>query len=484
MKKLFVLLLAACLMLSLLACGGSEPAGSAPKGTEAKPAETAGMKVGYGRANITPEYSVPLAGYGNTSMRMSTSFQTYLYSNCVAVSDGENTVLMFNNDLTYLNNIIVENARDEIHAKYGIPQENIMLAATHNHSAPDIGNSAEGNITKYNQQLVSWMVEAAGIALEDMKPCTGMYHGSCNPEGLNFIRHYVLEDGTFKGDNFGDLNYSPYAGHTHDVDNQLQVLKFTREGGEDVIMVNWQTHPHRGGGGSNTIITADLCGVMVTHMEERLGAHVAYFTGAAGNVNPSSRIGEENLTKDYWEQGKTLGNYAIQVLEGELTQLEMGKIQVVTKKYTGETDHSEDHLVPYAVEVQALWTKNNDFIEAVTLANTYGINSPYHAGSIITKAGMPNTYTMEIAAVSIGDFGIACAPFEMFDENGRYIKENSPFGATFVMELCNGSNGYIPSEEGYRIRCYEANTGKFKPGTGEIVADEYVKLLEQLYAAK
>lgn len=483
MKRIIALTLALVMLLALCACGTSE-AGQTGDTAQTTAAPVSGLQVGYGRSNITPEYSVPLAGYGNTSMRMSTSFQTYLYSNCVAVSDGESTILLFNNDLTALGNATVNNIRQEIRAKYGVPEKNIMIAATHNHSAPDLGNNAEGSITKYNSELTEWMVEAAGAALEDLKPCTGMFHGSCNPEGLNFIRHYVLEDGTYKGDNFGDLNPSPYAGHTHDVDNQLQVLKFDREGDDDVILVNWQTHPHRGGGSSNTIITADLAGVMVTELETRTGAHVAYFTGAAGNVNPSSRIAEENITPDYWEQGKTLARHAETVLNGEMTEVEMGKVQVKTHSYTGETDHSEDHLVTVALEVQDIWTKNNNFIEAVTLANTYGINSPYHAGAIINKAGQPLTYTMEISVASIGDFGIACAPYEMFDENGKFIKENSPFAATFVLELCNGSNGYIPSEEGYRIRCYEANTGKFKPGTGEIVAQEYVALLEQLYAGK
>ena len=480
MKKILACILTVVLLLALVACGSS----AATAETEGGNAVSTGLQVGFGRSNITPEYSVPLAGYGNTSMRMSTSFQTYLYSNCVAISDGENTMLLFNNDLTAIGTNFADNIRDTIQTKLGIPREYVMVAATHNHSAPDLGNNAEPNITKYNSQLVDWLVEAAKAALDDLKPCTGMYYGSCNPEGLNFIRHYVLEDGTYKGDNFGDLNPSPYAGHTHEADNQMQVIKFARDGGKDVVMVNWQTHPHRGGGGSNTIITADLAGVMVTELEAKADAHVAYFTGAAGNVNPTSRISEENVTPDYWEQGKTLARYANGVLNGEMTALEMGKIQTITGTYTGEADHSEDHLVNYALEVQALWTKNNNFIEAVTLANEYGINSPYHAGAIISKAGNPKTYTMEIYAASVGDFGIAVAPFEMFDENGKFIKENSPFAETFVLELCNGSNGYIPSEEGYRIRCYEANTGKFAPGAGEAVASEYVKLLEQLYATK
>jgi hypothetical protein len=72
----------------------------------------------------------------------------------------------------------------------------------------------------------------------------------------------------------------------------------------------------------------------------------------------------------------------------------------------------------------------------------------------------------------------------MFDENGKYIKENSPFQVTFVLELCNGAQGYIPSEEGYKINCYEANTGPFEPGTGEKVAQVYVDLLNTLYENK
>ena len=480
MKKILSMIMVLAMALALCACGSASEGGA--ETTTAAPAAT--YQVGYGRANITPEYSVPLAGYGNTSMRMSTSFQTYLYSNCVAISDGENTLLMFNNDLTSVGTGVADNIRDTIQGKLGIPREYILVAATHNHSAPDLGNSAEANIAKYNSQLVDWHVEAAKAAIEDLKPCTGMFYGSANPEGLNFIRHYVLEDGTYKGDNFGDLNPSPYAGHTHDVDNQLQVVKFTRDGGKDVILVNWQTHPHRGGGGSNTIITADLAGIMVTELEKKADAHVAYFTGAAGNVNPTSRIAEENVTADYWAQGETLASHANGILNGEMTELAMGKIQVTNTKFTGDADHSEDHLVNVALEVQALWTKNNNFIEAVTLANSYGLNSPYHAGAVISKAGRAATYTMEIYAASFGDFGIAGAPFEMFDENGKYIKENSPFAETFVLELCNGSIGYIPSEEGYRIRCYEANTGPFAPGTGEIVAEEYVKLLESIYATK
>ena len=288
----------------------------------------------------------------------------------------------------------------------------------------------------------------------------------------------------YKGDNFNDLCTSPITGHTHKADNELQLVKITRDGAEDVVLINWQTHPHRGGGSKNTAITADLVGIMMQEMENKKDIKTAYFTGAAGNVNPSSYIGEENITPNYKEQGKALAKHALGILDAEMTEVPTGKVSVVSKTYVGNVNHTEDHLLNKAYEVNELWKETNDFIRCVTLANSYGMNSPYHAGSVISKASMPTTKEMVISAVHVGEIGFACAPYEMFDENGKYIKENSPFQVTFVLELCNGSTGYIPSEEGYRINCYEANTGPFEPGTGEIVAKEYVALLEQLYQGK
>ena len=44
----------------------------------------AGFCAGFGRADITPTNSVPLAGFGNTEMRMSRRVLDPLYVSCVA----------------------------------------------------------------------------------------------------------------------------------------------------------------------------------------------------------------------------------------------------------------------------------------------------------------------------------------------------------------------------------------------------------------
>ena len=72
----------------------------------------------------------------------------------------------------------------------------------------------------------------------------------------------------------------------------------------------------------------------------------------------------------------------------------------------------------------------------------------------------------------------------MFDTNGMYIKENSQFKTTFVCAYTNGHFGYIASELGYKNGGYEAYISRFEPGTGELVADKLVEMLNSQYNAK
>ncbi len=73
----------------------------------------------------------------------------------------------------------------------------------------------------------------------------------------------------------------------------------------------------------------------------------------------------------------------------------------------------------------------------------------------------------------IGDLGVAAIPFETFAETGMEIKANSPFKATFVIELANGCYGYLPTAEQHEMGGYETwlSTNKVeKEASGKIVS--------------
>ena len=468
MKKLLILFLTGAMLLMTCAC--TEVTNQAEE-------ITATLQVGFGRTDITPEDSVPLAGYGNTSKRMSQDILDYLYATCIAITDAKGqTVLLYSQDL--VNSSQTETVRSAVSQTTGIPAENIMVAATHTHSAPDQSSKHE-NINFWKLDYVNAMVEAAQAALADRSDAE-MYIGSTATDRLNFIRHYKLSDGTYGGSNFGNFANNPVQDYATENDPELQVIRFARaaEDKKDILLVNWQSHPLLTGGMTATDVSADFIGNARSYLEEKTGSLFAYFTGAAGNHNPVSRIVEDMRTEDHKEYGQMLGDHVLDALDN-MAKLETGDIKINRQMYTCKINHDMEDRIEDAKKVAERYNAT-DRDTGNILARELGFSSVYHANAIIRRAGMEQTRDVELNAVSIGGFSLIAAPYEMFANHGTYIKEATPFDMTFVITCCNGVNGYIPSTDAYDYGCYESHTGNFARETGDELAEKYVSMLNQL----
>ena len=437
------------------------------------------VRIGFGRVDITPVESVPLRGYGNTSRRMSGPVLSPLYATCLAFSDGETTALLYTMDLTGGGAVADKALRPAVAAATGIPVDHIHMSCSHNHSAPDVDNTSVPSIPRYNKQLEAKMVLAAVDALADLT-YTRIFVSSVETEGLNFVRRYVREDGTYCGDNYGSGSTSPIACHESEADRQLQLVYFVREGKKNVILANFQGHPHRLGGGVNPTVTSDIVGFFRDEMERRTGCLLAYATGGSGNQNSSSRIKEEMAAQKPADHGRILADYAVSTFR-YMKEVGACGVGAVSKELTMPVNHSLDHMVEHAKEIQQLWAETSDNKLCAERGRPYGINSPYHAGAIIRKASLPETFDFSIHALKVGDVGIAVAPYEMFDTNGKQIKEGSPFAMTVVATCANSGQGYVPSELGWAHGGYSCDTTRFCPGSGEQLASEYISLLESLH---
>jgi hypothetical protein len=233
---------------------------------------------------------------------------------------------------------------------------------------------------------------------------------------------------------------------------------------------------------NNLSITADTIGAMRDYVAKQENCDVMYFLGASGDVAAVSLIESDNVYQDHRAMGEALGKGVTGILEDQMKPLAAGQVKGTHYVFEAEVDHSEDSKAPGASLVKDLWTKTNDFDACVELGAQYGINSPYHANGILTKCGLADSAEVNIYAFVIGDLAIVCAPYEMFCENGKYIKDNSPCQATLVMTMTNGSHNYISSAEGFEYNCYEANTCRYVKGTGERLAEAFVELLNGLHA--
>lgn len=436
------------------------------------------FKIGYARVDISPTESVPLAGFGNTSCRMSEKVIDPLYSSCVALTDEKNnTVLLFHNDLIGSPTLITDPIRKAVSDATGVPIPNIIIGSTHTHSAPDIWNESVPSIPRYNATLPGKLTECALAALADRKEARA-YIAKSYTHNLNFVRHYVLADGSYKGDNFGDLNNSPIVGHTTKVDNEMRLVKFVREGGEDILMVNWQTHPHRTGGSKKTNVSSDIIGTMRDAVEDMLGCKFIYFNGGGGNVNPVSRITSEHVVDNYRDHGKALAQCAASA-EGSYEEIELDTIQLVEYPHIEMLNRPDLSRLEIARKVADHWTSTNDWQSSRVLAVENGFSSQFEAINMVRhhEAADDEVYC-PLTAISFGDLGFAAVPYEMFDTNAKYVRDASPFKMTFVSSTTNASVMYIPSAYGFIHGCYEAVCSQCKPGTGERLANILVNMLE------
>ncbi len=487
MKRSLCMLLPSAMLMGLGAC--ASPGELPQTGTTAAAPSSAvtitpasyAMQVGFARADITPRESVALAGYGNSATRRSKNVLDYLEASCVAVGDGEQTMVLVTLDLT-APYYFLQDVRTGLAVLLKIPETNVMFCASHTHSSPDLADKSSYQ-TQYNQALRSALLKLGKEAVADMKGVTGMYYASTETEGLNFVRRYVLENGTCAGANYGDFRSSPIKCHESEADNLLQLVKFTRAGGKDVVLTNFQVHNHRTGSSKSYDISADLVGVYRDEMEKQLDCHCLYFNGAAGNLNPTSRIDSENRYDDYRAQGKALARYGLQAAKS-FAPLEPGKLQSVKKVYVGNVDHSADHLIEYAREIQKRVKSGMSNAEAAAPYLQYGIQSAFHASSIITKYDMAQTKEAPLYAMRMGNMAFVFAPYELFDQLGMQIREGSPFAHTFVCCYANVSLNYMPSQLGWDNGGYEPYSCRFEPGTGEKLVQEYLTLLNTLHQGR
>ena len=426
MKRILSLALSALLLLTLLSgCGnGGEAATTGPQTIDA-------FSVGYGCVVANPQESVPLGGYNDSLERWSISVQHNFSVICVAFTDEDNnTVLMITLDLLLAFNNFAKPLRTAVSEATGIPYDNVMLHTDHNHSGPDMLLQDQGPIATFTKQVQEAAVQAATDALADRKPAQ-MYATYCRPEKHNTVRHYLLADGNFQAEGVGAVPKSELIGHATYPDNLLQLVKFTREGGKDVVMINWQGHPP--GTSPSTIATGNYYQVVREYLAANLDCLPVFVLGGSGNLNNSSQIPGEILHEGYIELGEALGAEAVKAAEN-FTQLETGK----------------------------LLFKHNPY---VTLNNNL------------------DNSTVNLYALAIGDFAMVFAPFEIFDTNAVAVRESSDFKMTFYASCSNNSRGYLPTPMSFDWEiAYEVRITNYPKGTAEAIQGQLEGMLDELYA--
>ena len=251
--------------------------------------ETAqGLEAGVAKVEITPPVGTPLNGYGARMGRDSLGVHDPLYARCLYLNDGETSLFLVTSDLCVINRELRERVLQL--APKEVPRENIILTATHTHSAQGamMRNIAlrfvSGRfIPELLEKTAQRFAESMRAAYNARKRAAAGYT-TIEQHDLSTNRRY--DNGP--------------------IDPQIGVIRIDDgDGNPMAVIANFAAHPTTVSGKDLYLISADYPGFFYTRLEQLLGGNAIamFMNGAEGNQRPTN---PENKS-DPWERTESIG---------------------------------------------------------------------------------------------------------------------------------------------------------------------------------
>ena len=421
-----------------------------------------GIKAGIAKTDITPAERLFMGGYDSSCRaEPSSGSDGKIYVRAIAFDDNINKIAFVEVDIVSFPNPEYARIRKQISSETGIPFENIMLGCVHNHAAPVPG--PDNKDSKWTAELNGKIILTVKNALKDLEPVkigggTGKSTIAMNRrKKMEDIESYITFDennssqsyGKFKTDNpvlirefegVSRLGSNPSG----PIDDEVGIMRIDRMSGEPkAVIVNYACHGTSLGGRNNKI-SPEWNGYMLEYIENTLpGVTGIFLQGAAGDINPrivGGLDGNKDDAKKTAELGYEIGREVVKVFSGTKT------LPSVT---SGIRIVQEDIACPKRYgEVM------RDFKNTV-------INVP-------------------VSAIKLDSFTWVMYPLELFHEIGKTIKTGTHSPFPFIVGYCNGSMGYLPTQQSHAEGGYEPNATRFDPVTERVFVKGIEKLLMKL----
>jgi neutral ceramidase len=436
------------------------------------PGAHAMLKGGCAKVNITPPVGIPLIGsYGKPS----DDVLDELYAKALVLDDGTNVLVIVSCDLLYTPlEEIAGPVRRIITEKTGIPEQNILVCATHTHSGPEVftkskfmtaGESPPPPIDHpYLDTLIKKIAGSALIAYKDMRQVKiGAAKGQApeivynrrpkNKDGLvkmaftlppevRATRKVVVELGgdvrtTFAlPDDKTEWKFGP-------VDPEVCVLKVESMDGKILAsLVNFGCHPVSIYPHLSTAISADYPAYVTSVVEGAEGGLCLFTLGLAGDAVPFDRgvIPRKQI-------GRAVGGEAVR------------KLQLVT---------TTDDITLSGLKKEVAFPAKRPTAEKVA-----------------DDDKIPEPVMSEIQVLRLGDIYILGLPGEVLVEVGLAIKRRAGLENLFIVTLSNDAIGYVCHSDAYDEGGYEpTGATNLAKGAGEIMIEQALELLDQIKSSR
>jgi len=438
------------------------------RATAAVSEEPPDLRVGAAAVNLRCDEKMVLAGM--LGPRYTNEQEGELRAVAVVIEKpGQAKLAIVGCDVLWFPRSLADAAVAEIEKTTGIPSAHVLINASHTHHAPSTAPAhAFGVSPEFCEELRGAIVRAVQQANRRLKGGEAWFFFHLGEEKtIGGNSRLLLED-----DNITWLNPLPEAGGkgkpTGPFDPQLPVLDFRDASGKtQALICNHSTHTI-GTRSGREVRSASFYGLAAQELERELGGVVCFLEGASGSTH--------NITQVPVAQCIVRLKAAVRDARSKGERRPVTRLAGIRRTFRFRVRHFDDEEEDAKV---ARYTKE------YALQHSDRIRELFAQQRRQLRDHQGENRETWVQAVVIGDVAIVGVPAEYFTSLGVDIKKRSPFRYTYIASLSNDWIGYLPDREGHRLGGYQTWTGLHsyaEPGTGERVADEAVRILNELAA--
>lgn len=379
------------------------------------------LRAGVAKVDITPAKPAGMTVTGHP--RKVSGVRDPIRAGVLTLDDGETRAAIVSLDVIGAWEEMVQKLRTEIERETGIPGPNVMVAASHNHSAPGWSDQPE-----WAEETIRKLVSAAKLAAGDMVPVSVGYAEDKISFGIN--RRQVI-------DGRAVVRLNPDGPN----DPRVKVLRF--DDGKSLtpraVLMHAVCHPcffTWGDKGSQPyplgypLMTADFPGEAQSFVERSYPAETQamFLQGCAGDIRPNLpgypyRCADE---ADIQWAGRDLGGAVVRALAHN----------VIRERLAERPNY-------YPIRV---------------------------ASEVITLPGKERPVDAELMAMKIGPYLLLTMPGEPMVEYGFKLEQAIADRAIpIIIGYANGNIGYIATEDSYQVGGYEPNRSRLKPESERLI---------------
>lgn len=499
------------------------------------------MLLGWSEVSITPDKKVSLVG--QFAERISEYVEKPIVATALAVSTEEDQMVLVSCDLEGLSAVLRDSVRKKLEKNdLGLDPMKVIMSVTHTHCGPEY-KGAGNSSTKYGgtvtfrqlierelpegkryienanissnpeintpEELLEFLSDRISQAVMEawQRRAPGSYTNAFGRAAVGMCRRVRYSDGTAQM--WGDTNTAVFSELEGGNDSGIELLYvFDERKKLTGIVANLacpaQCVQHR------LFVSPDFWGEAKMLLRKRFGQDICLLTlcAPAGDqcpvdlirwVEPESDVNDPNILRTKTPKrkadpsmfdlsgmrkaGKRVANEIIDVFDEGLDEAvsdaplvhEIHHMKLPLRRTTLTEMRQARRSVQ---EYMRNKNDNVDYRDAAALQEQLGV---LLRGDLQERMEVLDT---EIHVIRFGNIAIASNPFELFLDYGNQIRARSSAEQTFLIQLANGAEGYVPTEKAEKGGHYSAFIASGLVGHigGEQMVRETLQSINKLFA--